>query len=194
MRRPSLIGKLLGIRKREENAPDAHRPDLPVAAGEHPFSNPRRPEASEEPTDSPDAAGGRNQMLAQSIRGRFDPTRAERILAKRLADIDHLRDVAIQNGNTQLLDRADQLEVIARRQFAWRTGGGETPSDEPVIDPLADTTIPDPIEEPVIDPLPDIPVSDATDDPITEPPADTTTSDSEVDPVEEPFTTEENDD
>ncbi len=26
------------------------------------------------------------------------------------------------NGDTELLDRADHLEAIARRQFAWRTG------------------------------------------------------------------------
>lgn len=47
---------------------------------------------------------------------------ADRLLAKRLAHIDHLRDVAVENGNMKLLDRADELERIARAQFARRTG------------------------------------------------------------------------
>lgn len=52
-------------------------------------------------------------------------TQADRILANRLADIDHQRDIAFDNGNEQLLQRADTLEQIARDQHQKRVDGGE---------------------------------------------------------------------
>ena len=71
----------------------------------------RKPAISERP--------GRDLRPAGQFRG----TPSDRILAKRLADIDHLRDVALRNGNVSLLDRADELERLARKQYARRTGG-----------------------------------------------------------------------
>jgi hypothetical protein len=57
--------------------------------------------------------------------------RADRILAKRLADIDHLRDIALENGNLKLLDRADTLEELARKQHVERLSrhGSEMTTD-----------------------------------------------------------------
>jgi hypothetical protein len=82
--------------------------------------------------------------------GRFDLTRADRILAKRLADIDHLRDVALKNGNLKLLDQADKLEQVARTQYERRTGTTPTPEPQPeppATDPVSPT--PDPVQPPV---------------------------------------------
>ena len=45
---------------------------------------------------------------------------ADLVLARRLADIDRLRDVALANGNENLLLRADQLEQQARLQHDQR--------------------------------------------------------------------------
>jgi hypothetical protein len=42
----------------------------------------------------------------------------EAALQRRLAAIEKLRDEAIETGNTELLDRADQLELEARERFA----------------------------------------------------------------------------
>jgi hypothetical protein len=62
--------------------------------------------------------GGRNE----TNRPRRDN---DRLLAKRLATIDKLRDQALENGNERLLEQADRLEELARRQHARGT------SDEP---------------------------------------------------------------
>jgi hypothetical protein len=51
-------------------------------------------------------------------------------LANRLANIDHLRDVALRNGNVQLLEQADRLEAHARQQHLWRTGQIDHPHGE----------------------------------------------------------------
>jgi hypothetical protein len=98
--------------------------------------------------------------------GRFDLTRADRILAKRLADIDHLRDVALKNGNLKLLDQADKLEQVARTQYERRTGTTPTPEPQPEppgTDPVTPT--PDPVQPPVDEtPTPDVeePLSELT--------------------------------
>lgn len=46
--------------------------------------------------------------------------KAELLLKKRLANIDHLRDIAVENGNTQMLERADKLEELAQQQYDRR--------------------------------------------------------------------------
>jgi hypothetical protein len=48
-------------------------------------------------------------------------TQAEWLLAKRLASLDHMRDIAAKNGNERMLDRADTLEALAKRQYDRRT-------------------------------------------------------------------------
>lgn len=55
--------------------------------------------------------------------GNFDPERGDRILARRLAQIDRMRDDALIDDNTELLDKADRLEAIARAQHARRVDG-----------------------------------------------------------------------
>lgn len=49
-------------------------------------------------------------------------SRADWLLAKRLASIDHMRDESLQNGNERMLERADKLEALARLQYEHRTG------------------------------------------------------------------------
>ncbi len=77
---------------------------------------------------------------------RFDLTRADRILAKRLADIDHLRDIALKNGNFKLLDQTDKMEEAARKQYKRRID--VTPPPEPIPPPVDDTPTPG-VEEPL---------------------------------------------
>jgi hypothetical protein len=55
---------------------------------------------------------------------------ADRRLAQRLAEIDHLRDRALLNGNERLLETADRLEELARRQYENRTPEEETTDTE----------------------------------------------------------------
>ncbi len=45
---------------------------------------------------------------------------ADRLLVKRLAQIDHMRDIALENGNERQLEQADKLEQLARWQFEHR--------------------------------------------------------------------------
>jgi hypothetical protein len=72
-------------------------------------------------------------------RERFALTQAERLLAKRLASIDHVRDIALRNGNTRLLEQCDHLEAIARAQYDRRTAGFDVPTTDPTTDPTAPT-------------------------------------------------------
>ena len=74
------------------------------------------------------------QLMKQGI------ARADALLALRLASIDHLRDVALANGNTALLEKADALEVIARRQFDRRTNPTPPPAEEPAPTPDTEVT------------------------------------------------------
>ena len=62
-------------------------------------------------TDEPaDVVPGRRALADHNV----DSVSPSRILAGRLAEIDRLRDAALANGNLDLLDRADQLEKLAR--------------------------------------------------------------------------------
>jgi hypothetical protein len=78
------------------------------------------------------------QLMKQGI------ARADALLALRLASIDHLRDVALANGNTALLEKADELEVIARSQYDRRTNPTPPPAEEA---PPADEPAPAPDAE-----------------------------------------------
>jgi len=62
--------------------------------------------------------GARNTERTQ-----FDLSRADRLLAHRLAQIERMRDRAVETDDDELLSTADRLEVIARAQYSQRTGG-----------------------------------------------------------------------
>jgi predicted phage-related endonuclease len=78
--------------------------------------------------------------VAQAAQRR-DLSQAERLLALRLAQIDHLRDVALQNGNAELMQQADKLEELARAQFDRRRNDDPT---EPVSPPSDAPETPEP--------------------------------------------------
>jgi hypothetical protein len=61
-------------------------------------------------------------------------SRADWLLANRLAAINHMRGIAEQNGNTRMLEQADKLETIARRQFIIHHHG-HGPCDHPPESP-----------------------------------------------------------
>jgi hypothetical protein len=71
-------------------------------------------------------------------------SRADWLLAKRLASIDKLRDKALEIGNDRMLDQADKLEALARHQHERRTGefADPEPQDPTPQDPLADDAAP----------------------------------------------------
>lgn len=56
-------------------------------------------------------------------RPQFDLSRADRLLAHRLAQIERMRDRAVEADDDELLRQADRLEVIARAQYSQRTDG-----------------------------------------------------------------------
>jgi hypothetical protein len=75
------------------------------------------------------AAG--NAPTVDRGRGPANLPLADRFLAQRLAQIDYLRDRALENGNERLLETADHLEELARRQYERRTPDEETTDPEP---------------------------------------------------------------
>ena len=70
-----------------------------------------------------DNPGMRRADLVSHGQNRRAYTQAERLLAKRLAQIDGLRERYLETGNSKLLDQADQLEQLARRQYEFRLDG-----------------------------------------------------------------------
>jgi hypothetical protein len=82
---------------------------------------------SDTPPGTPIAS--RSEVVSHGANRRA-ATPADGWLANRLATIDHLRDVAMRNGNVQLLEQADQLEAHARQQHLWRTGQIDHPHGE----------------------------------------------------------------
>lgn len=179
-----------------------------AAAGLRRLPSPRtRGEAGGEEIGRPDFG---RPMAPRDRAERFSMDRSERLLAKRLAQIDHLRDIAMKNGNTRLLEQADELEALARRQHARRTGemterGGigiglfrthpepptEPPTEPSVTEPPA--TEP-PLEEPPLSSEPPLQEPPATEPPLEEPPATEPPSDGlpELEPplTEEPLPSE----
>lgn len=65
----------------------------------------------------------RSEIVAHG-QNRLALTNADKILAQRLAQIDQMRDKAVESGNEQLLDQADRLELQARTQYAERLAAG----------------------------------------------------------------------
>lgn len=98
------------------------------------------------------------------LRPRGSARHAERLLSKRLAAIDHLRDVALENGNVELLARADTLEELARRQFQMRTEG--TKLDWGHYQRMPSDPSTDPVDGPG---EPDLPPTDDPDMPVADP-------------------------
>jgi hypothetical protein len=124
-------------------------------------------------------------------RERFALTQAERLLAKRLASIDHLRDVALRNGNTRLLEQCDHLEAIARAQYDRRTAGFDVPTTDPPTDPTAPTDPTSPTDptaptDPTLptDPLDPTLPTDPTDPTLPTDPLDPTFPTDPTDPVD----------
>lgn len=80
------------------------------------------------------AAGQSNDDRRRDVRtvgqDRMPLSNADKRLAKRLADIDHLRDVAVENGNERLLQQTDRLEELARQQHAQATTGEKLRANE----------------------------------------------------------------
>jgi hypothetical protein len=85
-------------------------------------------EPRESTTDSDRTKPGRPEHAAAVPAGTGAPwersgmTRADWLLTKRLASIDHMRDIAVKNGNERQLQQADQLETVARQQHERRVG------------------------------------------------------------------------
>lgn len=65
----------------------------------------------------------RSEIVAHG-QNRLALTNADKILAQRLAQIDQMRDKAVESGNERLLDQADRLELEARTQYAERLAAG----------------------------------------------------------------------
>lgn len=84
--------------------------------------------AGDGPT-TPGAAGLPHRPEAPRGRG-HDPDRvlskADRLLAQRLAQIERMRDEAVANDDDELLRQADKLESLARAQHTQRTTGEKT--------------------------------------------------------------------
>lgn len=113
--------------------------------------------------NTPNAQPGRERSeLVSHGANQRGVTLADSWLTGRLANIDHLRDVALRNGNVQLLQQADQLEAHARQQYLWRTAQ----IDHPRADAPDDATFPDRIDTPIV------PIDDGTMPPGTDMPID----------------------
>lgn len=74
-------------------------------------------------TDGLAARGTRPQRPAQGS--------PDRILATRLAQIDRLRDTALEKGNDELLQQADNMERLAREQHERRLTAGVRRANRP---------------------------------------------------------------
>jgi hypothetical protein len=145
---------------RRDQRPDVARQRFAKAQG-------NRPQA-----DSGDAPVRRSDLVSHGL-NRRGATLADAWLTKRLATIDHLRDVAMRNGNVQLLDRLEQFEDHAQQQYLWRTGQIDHPHDTlPMEEPLPEEPAPTDMDG---QPLPDEPIDPQTlpDEPIDSPPVAT---------------------
>lgn len=117
----SLGDRLMGHRRNDR--PVSERPDLKRTADASADDTIQTTNVTNE-NSAEQASEATGSDHRRGSRGPHDRTnQAERLLAQRLASIDHLRDIALENGNTRLLERADQLEELARRQFLMRTEG-----------------------------------------------------------------------
>ena len=104
------------------------------------------------PTDSGEAYNKKQKQLAIEQRNRD----------KRLAQADHLREIAERNGNEQLAANADRMEAFAHDHYARRVVhlekfGVTDPALDPggVIDPINDPVLP---LLPELPPLPEVPL------------------------------------
>lgn len=85
-----------------------------------PASNSTPPSASNRGHNDAAPAVGKKVGGTRSPWERTAVTQADWLLDKQLSQIQHMRDVAQHNGNTRMLEQADKLEALARRQFAIR--------------------------------------------------------------------------
>lgn len=139
--RPHLFGRVFGLQQRDHRVPAAAR-SVEAPGLSHPPGLVRGAEETETGAGQPQERGrpGTLPPVAQAAQRR-DLSQAERLLALRLAQIDHLRDVALQNGNAELMQQADKLEELARAQFDRRRNDDPT---EPVSPPSDAPETPEP--------------------------------------------------
>jgi hypothetical protein len=78
--------------------------------------------ATKTKSGSEQTSAGRDDRANGAPWTREGISRADWLLAIRLASIDHMRDEALVNGNERMLDQADKLEARARLQYEHRTG------------------------------------------------------------------------
>lgn len=87
--------------------------------------------------------------ITKPVRGERNGTSTpDSLLANRLASIDHMRDIALKNGNERMLDQADKLEALARQQYQRRTGefaeqGEADASAQSTVATSSDTSVPE---------------------------------------------------
>ncbi len=83
--------------------------------------------SSSESTKNDPVADPKNFAEEKQFRSVYEPDRkrpgADCDLPRRMAQIDRMRDRALESGNTDLLRQADRLEVLARAQYTQRTTG-----------------------------------------------------------------------
>ena len=101
--------------------------------------------------------GGGQSPFVSHGQNRRAYTHAERLLAKRLEQIDRLRDQYLETGDSRLLEQADKLEKLAQEQYQFRLDGLEPPAQGPkplsLAPPSAETepaapAAPAPVEAP----------------------------------------------
>ena len=124
-RRPAGTGNGIGQDRARELRELDNRSKVKVGKGAGIAAQHRRNE--DRPTapsgqDSVEPGPGPGAEVKVNENGEFDLARADRILAHRLAQIDRMRDRALESGDEKLLERADALETIARNQYNRRTG------------------------------------------------------------------------
>lgn len=131
------------------------------------------PEPESTPTPEPGTTPPSNGS-GQTPWERAGCSRADWHLAQRLAVIDRQRDIAVQNGNEVLLEKADKLEAQVRLQYEQRTG---VFADKPG----SGGTNPPPAGEPSTPPSePPPPASETPPPSETTPPPETTPPESET--------------
>lgn len=134
--RPNLFGRVFGLEQRDRRVPDVARA-VEAPGLSHPPGLVRGAEDAENRTGRPQEVGRPETLppIAQAAQRR-DLSSADRLLALRLAQIDHLRDIALRNGDAELMQQADMLEELARAQYDRRLADPPTeqpaaPSDAP---------------------------------------------------------------
>lgn len=157
--RASNRGTAQAQQRREQNRPQIERgrpTDPGRSAGRGRPENAGRPEGVGRPEGKgrPENAGrpdGETRGSARSAlvnkgQNRLARINADKILAKRLAQVERLRDMALDRDDEDLLARADELEDKVRADYTRRTGLSSEPMTDPVPEPPSEPTLEDPTD------------------------------------------------